>query len=263
MKKLLKKVIEIKDKVWTLAIVDFKIRYAGSYLGLLWSLIEPLILIISYSIIFPLILKVNFVDWFLFFVCGLIPYRYLRKGILELTRCFTDYSHILVKSDINLETIILVKAISTTLSFFIELSIILLLISFFVSFSIYILLLPIIIFISFLIIIGFGLYFSVLYLQMRDLNYILTIIFEILLFLTPIVYRIEDIPSLYRGVYMLNPITILIYLYQGILLYSSPKFIEHISIVKGLIILLLFSFVLCIIGYKKFKKEKRIVRELI
>jgi len=89
MLKNLKKIYSSKDVILRLAFTDLKLRYAGSYLGLFWSLLEPLLIILVYSIVFPLILKADFFEWFLFFICGLIPYRYLRKGTMEMTTCIS------------------------------------------------------------------------------------------------------------------------------------------------------------------------------
>jgi ABC-2 type transport system permease protein len=191
----LKRICSSKDIILRLAFTDLKLRYVGSYLGLFWSLLEPLLIILVYSIVFPLILKTNFFEWFLFFICGLIPFRYLRKGTTEITACLVDYSSILEKSRMNAENIIHAKAVSTLVSFLIELSIVFVLVSFFVKPSIFILFLPFAIAISFLINLGLGFYLSVIYPRTRDISYILSIIFEALMFLTPIVYKIEYIPS--------------------------------------------------------------------
>jgi len=259
----LKRIYSSKDIILRLAFTDLKLRYVGSYLGLLWSLLEPLLLILVYSIVFPLILKVNFLEWFLFFICGLIPFRYLRKSTMEMTTSLVDYSDILEKSRMNAENVIYAKAISTLVSFLIELSIVFVLVSLFVQPSFFIFFLPFAIGISFLINLGLGLYFSVLYPKARDIGYILAILFEALMFLTPIVYKIEHIPSLYRGVYLLNPIARLVYVYQAIFLHSSPKFIEYLSLPQELALLFLFSLAVFIIGYRKFEKEKEISLELV
>ena len=263
MLKYLKRIYSSKDVILRLAFTDLKLRYAGSYLGLLWSLLEPLLIILVYSIVFPLILKANFLEWFLFFICGLIPFRYLRKGTTEITTCLVDYSSILEKSRMSAENIIYAKAISTLFSFLIELSIVFVFVSFFVQPSFFIIFLPFAIGISFLINLGLGFYLSAVYPRARDISYILSILFETLMFLTPIVYRIEYIPSLYRGVYLLNPIARLVYVYQAIFLHSSPKFTEYLSVPKELVILFLFSLLVLIIGYKKFEKEKEISLEVI
>ncbi len=256
MLKLFRYVKEKKEIILRLAIADIKTRYAGSFLGILWSLLEPLFLILVYSIVFPLILKANFKEWFLFFITGFIPFRYFRKSILEITTSLVDYSNILEKSRMDAETMILAKAISILISFLIELSIILFLVIPFVKPSIFYILLPIAIFTSFLTALGFGFIFSVMYPKARDISYILSIVFEALFFLTPSVYRIENIPSLYRGIYFLNPFARFVYFYQGIFLYNSPQFEKYFSLFEEAFLLFLFSAFVLIIGYKKFEKEK-------
>jgi ABC-type polysaccharide/polyol phosphate export permease len=161
------------------------------------------------------------------------------------------------------ENIVFAKAVSTSISFLIELFILFGLVSIFIPLSLFVLLVPIIFLISFLLNLGLGMYLSVLYPRMRDISYILTISFEALMFLTPIVYKIDNIPSLYRGVYMLNPIARLVYVYQAAFLHSLPKFVEYLSIPYELIFLFLFSLIVFTIGYKKFKKEKEISLEWI
>jgi len=263
MLKLLKRVYSSKDIIMRLAFTDLKIKYAGSYLGIFWSLIEPLLIILVYSIIFPIVLKADFLEWFLFFICGLIPYRFTRKSITEMTTSLTEHSDILGKSQTAPEIAVFSKAVSNSVSFAIEISIITLIISIFIKLSIFILLLPIMFFINFVLNLGLGMYLSVLYPKMKDISYILGILFEAFFFLTPIVYRIDFIPSLYRGIYMLNPLTRLVYAYQSIFLHSSPAFVEYLSIPKELVLLFLFSLIVFIIGCRKFEKEKESSLELV
>ena len=261
--KLLKRIYSSRDVILRLAITDLKIKYVGSYMGVLWNLLEPLLIILIYSIVFPLVLKADFLEWFLFFICGMIPYRFIRKSITEITTSLVDYSNILGKSRTDPQIIVFAKAISNSVSFAIEISIVLVLVSIFVKPSIFILLLPLVFFINLMFNVGAGLYFSILYPRMRDIAYILNIFFEASFFLAPIIYRIDNIPSLYRGIYMINPLAKFVYVYQAIILHSSPNFIEYLSLSKELIILFVFSLIVLIMGYKKFKKEKEISLELI
>ena len=253
--KLFQKLWNSRDIVWRLAKTDLKIRYAGSYLGIFWSFLEPLLIIAVYSIVFPLILKMDFLEWFLFFICGLIPFRYIKKSITEITTCLVDYSSILERSRVGPEKVVVAKSISTSISFLLESLIIFILTAFFVRPSFYLLLYIPLFLITFLFNLGVGFYLSSLYPRMRDLNYILNVVFEALLFLTPIVYRIEHIPSLYRGIYALNPLTRLVCLYQETFLKNSPVFVEYFSPLHELPILFFFSLVTFIIGWKKFRKE--------
>ena len=198
-----------------------------------------------------------------FFICGFIPYRFTRKGITEMTTCLTGYSDILGKSQTNADIVVFAKAVSNSISFAIEISIVLIVVMIFIKPSPLILLLPFVFFVNFLLNWGLGMYFSVLYPKMRDISYILNILFEAFFFLTPIVYRIDNIPNLYRGIYMLNPLARLVYVYQSVFLQYSPKFVEYLSIPKELLLLFLFSLIVFIIGYRKFEKEKETSLELV
>lgn len=258
-----RKILRYKYSVWCIGITDLKLKYAGSILGFFWSVLEPLLIILVYSLIFPLILKVRFIDWVLFFVCGLIPYRFLKRSILDLTTCLVDQRDVFDKVKILPEVIPLSKALSDSISFLLESSILVFVVLFFVKPTPYILLFPFIFLIELFMILGIGFWLSCSYPKYRDLSYVLNVVFEALFFLTPVVYRLGYIPELYRRVYMLNPFARLIYLWQGIILYSSEAFIEYFPIIENSLILFVVSFVILLIGYQRFNKLKfRVVGEL-
>jgi ABC-2 type transport system permease protein len=266
MSKLLNELLKIyryKDSVWRIGVTDLKLKYAGSVLGFFWSVLEPLLIIIVYSLVFPLILKAKFVDWVLFFICGLIPYRFLKRGVVDLTTSLVDHRDIFSKVKILPEVIPLSKALSDSLSFLVESSIMIFVVLFFLKPTIYILLFPFIFLIELFMILGIGFWLSCSFPKYRDLNYILNVVFEALFFLTPVVYRLSYIPELYRRVYMLNPFARLVYLWQGIILYSSESFIEYFPILENMIILLIFSLIIFLIGYGRFNKLKiKVIGEL-
>jgi len=251
-----KKIYKYKDSIWRIGITDLKLKYAGSVLGFFWSVLEPLLIIIVYSLIFPLILKANFIDWVLFFICGLIPYRFLRKGIVDLTTCLVDQRDIFSKVKILPDVIPLSKALSDSISFLLESFILVFVVLFFVRPTVYILLFPFLFLIELFIILGIGFWLSCSYPRFRDLNYILNVVFEALFFLTPVVYRLGYVPELYRRIYMLNPFARLVYLWQGIILYSSETFIEYFPIIENTFMLLIISFIILLIGYRRFNKMK-------
>ena len=251
-----KKIYKYRDSIWRIGLTDLKLKYVGSVLGFFWSILEPLLIIIIYSLVFPIILKAKFVDWVLFFICGLIPYRFLKKGIVGITTSLVDNRDILGKVKILPEIIPLSKALSDSISFLLESTILIFVVMIFVGPSLYILLFPVLFLIELFIILGIGFWLSCSYPKLRDLNYILNVIFEALFFLTPVVYRLSYIPELYRRVYMLNPFARLVYLWQGIILYSSESFIEYFPIIDNTIKLLFISTIILLFGYWRFNRLK-------
>ncbi|MFB6088854.1 MAG: ABC transporter permease, partial [Candidatus Aenigmatarchaeota archaeon] len=226
-------------RIWTLTKNELKMEFGQSKLGLLWSLLEPLGIILVYTIIFPLIIGVDFYSWVLFFIAGFIPHRFLQVGVMSTTKSLVENKEILNQLNIKEEVIPISSALASSIKFILECS---------VFFSIIfitgvlpgflILIFPLLIFIEFFIALGFGMHLSVTYINLRDLDHILNVFFQALFFLTPIVYRLNKIPEVYRGVYLLNPISRLILLYQNSLLYTLKGFIQYIPIMRNLVLLL-------------------------
>ena len=259
----LRKTYKYREAIKLLGIKDLKLKYAGSSLGVFWSILEPLLIIVVYSLVFPIILKANFTEWVLFFIAGLIPYRYFNRGVTNITTSLVEQRELLNKVKMPLEVVPFSKLFSDSISFIIESSIVVIVSLLFVKPTFFILLYPVLFLIELLMILGAGLYLCSYYPRFRDLSYILRVFFEAFFFLTPIVYRLNNIPEIYRRVYMLNPLARLIYVWQGIILYSSEAFNEYFSIIENTSILLLISVIIFILGYFKFiKSKKRIIREI-
>jgi len=253
---ILKNVWKMKDIIWRLAITDIKMKYVGSYLGVIWSLLEPMLLIVIYSLVFPAILKVSFTEWLLFFICGLIPYRFFRNGVSSMITSLVDFSDILRKSRLDPKIVFISKGVSTLISFLIEISIVLIFVFVFFGVSYSILFLPFIILLHFLFNTGLALFLAVNYPKFRDINYIFQIVSEAFMFLTPIVYRIQHIPTDFREIYVANPLVKLIYLYQWSFLFS-PSLAEYFSLspFNEILIFGAISTVLFLSGYKYFGKK--------
>lgn len=259
----LKKAFKYKDAIISLGMKDLRLKYAGSFLGFFWSVLEPLLIILVYSLVFPIILKANFKEWVLFFIAGLIPYRFFNRGVTDIMTSIVEQRDLLSKVKMPLEVIPFSKILSDSISFVLESSIVVTVIVIFVKPNIFILFYPVLFFTELFLILGIGLFLCSYYSKYRDLSYILRVFFEAFFFLTPIVYRISNIPEIYRRIYMLNPLARLMYIWQGITLYSSEYFIEYFPLVENIGILLLISIFIFMIGYYKFiNSKKRIMEEI-
>lgn len=248
---------ENRYRIWTLTKNQLKAEFGQSKLGLLWSFLEPLGIILVFAIIFPLIIGADFYSWVLFFIAGFIPHRFLQEGITSTTESLVDNREILNHIDVKEEVIPIACTLTALIKFLLECCVFFSII--FVSGvlpNILLLLFPVIVLIETSIVLGFGMHLSISYVNMRDLDHILNVFFQALFFLTPIVYRLSRIPSGYRNIYLLNPISRLIILYQTSLLSNLQSFVQSIPIFKNVLLLILFSVAVLIIGYASFKRRK-------
>lgn len=253
----IRKIVKYKDTIKILTISDLKLKYASSRLGFFWSILEPLLLIAVYSLVFPLILHVKFYDWVLFFLAGFIPFRFFDRGIRSITSSLVRNRNILNR--VNIPSIIIPISItlSESISFFLESILffgIILLAG--VRPTPFLLLFPVLFLVELFIILGFGFYLCISYVKLRDLDYILNVVFQALMFLTPIVYKLEMIPPIYRRVYLLNPLARMVLMYQSIALYTIESFVEYIPVLLNTILLLMFSTIVLIIGFLSFVSRK-------
>ena len=246
-----------KERIITLAIAEVKRRYAASFLGIFWALLEPFFIILIYSLVFPLILKSGFYTWVIYFIVGLIPYRFLRRGSIETSRVLVDYKNLMEKIKIEPEAVILSRLLSNIIYFLIELAIFLPVILLSRGFTVNILLLPFLIISTILFALSFGFMFSWTCKKYRDVEYILGVFFEAMMFLSPIVYQVNLIPKNWRNFYMISPFSTLIYSYDFIFFEKLPSFSKLYPITYTLIYSLLSSIALSIISYKIFLEGKK------
>ncbi len=249
----MKRILEYKDTIKILTLSDLKLKYASSTLGFLWSILEPLLLIGVYSLVFPLILNADFYEWVLYFLAGFIPFRYFERGIRSATTSLVDNRNVLNRVDIPYIIIPISVVLSDSISFFLESLLFfgLILLSG-ISPTRYMIFFPLLFLMEFFFILGIGMYLSISYVKLRDLNYILNVLFQALFFLTPTVYRLGMIPIKYRSIYLSNPIARLVLLYQEIALRNLASFSETIPTITNISILLIFSISTLIVGFCHF-----------
>ena len=88
-------VLSYKDLVINLVSRDFKTRYKRSYLGILWSLFNPLLLILVYTLAFDYIMKIRVKDFPMFFMCGYLPWSYFSSSLMISLSSLSDSGYLI------------------------------------------------------------------------------------------------------------------------------------------------------------------------
>lgn len=238
---------------------DIRGKYKGSFLGILWSFVNPLLLTLVYAIVFPFLLKSTEAHYVTFIVVGMLPWNYFTTVINQSSGCILYNGGIIKKVYFPREILPISVNISGLINFLISCIIIFIfLICSKIGFSLYIVYLPLIILTQFILLQGISLIISAVNVYIRDLEYIITFLINMLFYATPILY----VSSFFEGSFIkyiirLNPMATLIDCYRDVLFYKS---MPHIT---SLLVVLLASIVLLFIGLKIFKKlEKGFAEEV-
>lgn len=209
------------DLILNLVKKDIQIRYMGSSLGFLWSLGNPLITTITYYLVFTSIFPNSDGRFALYLVTGILHWNLVVQLLPQSCEWLTNNSNLLRK--IWFPRVLLPLASVCTILIFWSSALIVYLILFKflggkigISLALY----PFVLasFIAFLI--GCSLIISVLYVNMRDLKYLIEVIMPILFWCTPIIWKVNTLPSHVVFWLNLNPLTVYFKIFSDIL-YSS------------------------------------------
>lgn len=233
-------------------------KYKGSWLGVLWTFLNPLLMLAVYAFVFPYILRVNVDNYTIFMIVALIPWNFFTTAIQSGTGSVVANGNILKKVYFPREIIPISITTSQLVNFLITCIIMAVFIIFSgVGFSVHVLLFPLLVLIQYILILGLTFILSALTVFVRDIDHFVSVILMLGFYATPIVYQGEMLPKKFQIFLKLNPMAQLVEAYRSILYY------HRLPDMTMLVIWGLGSVALLVVGYLIFKKlEKSFVEEL-
>lgn len=227
-------------------------KYKNSFLGVLWSFLNPLLQIIVYAVVFQVILKNPQENYAIFLCCGLIPWTFFSATVTRSAFTMIENGNIIKKVYFPREILPISIVTSEAVNFMISTIIILGFVIFGgLGISKYILLYPLVLLAQYLLLIGISLIISSISVYVRDLQHLIGVAMQLLFYATPIVYASETIPDNFKWILYLNPMTYIINGYRDI--FYNQRMIDIVST----LLLIIISIVLCIIGYIIFNKLQK------
>lgn len=228
----LREIWAFRDLVLNLVIRDLKVRYKYSVLGILWSLLNPLFMMLIFALVFTLFLKQNIVHFPVFFLSGQLPWNFLQASVMGGTATIVGNGGLIKKVYFPREVLPLAFVLSNLVHFGLALLVLGGFIIFTgIGFTQHLIWLPLIIFLHFLFVLGLGFFTSAINVFYRDTMMIMDVALQAWFFLTPIFYSMEAIPEtatiggwaipVHQLVRWLNPMASIVDLYRNVL-YGDP-----------------------------------------
>lgn len=194
-------------------------RYRGSFLGFLWSFLNPLCLMAVYTLVFSHYMRVSGGPHYHIMVfAGLLPWIWSTSALHEGTSSLVSSGHLITKSMFPAHVLPFVSVVAAMIHFILALPI---LVVFMVFAGVHItsawLLLPLVVALHALLLLGAVLGLSALNVFYRDVQHLLANILTFVFFLCPVVYPRENIPERARFWIELNPLALVTEFYQMVL----------------------------------------------
>jgi len=235
---------------------DLKSRYVGSLMGLFWSVVHPLVLLVSYTFVFTIVFQAKLPgplpdNFAVFLFCGILPWLYFQDTLLRSCTSVVDHSNLIKKAIFPSEILPVAIVLSNLVTHLVGFAILLLVLAFYVGLSWTALLIPVYLLLLAVMSLGLGWLAASLQVFLRDTAQVLAVMMVLWFWFTPIFYQVERLPEPYRSLITWNPMTYVVEGYRDLLLLKSLPDAPSLMWLAG------FSVLVFVLGGIVFRKTKR------
>ncbi len=215
--------------IYNLVMRELKVRYKNSVLGFVWSLLNPLAMMIVFTLVFGVLWPNGDIEKYpLFLLCGLVPWQFFSNSVMSSITSIVGNGNLVKKVYFPREVLPIATVLANLVNFLLAFIVLFgVLIVFQSNFSPWLWMLPLIILIQTCFTLGIAFFLSTINVFYRDTMMVMDVVMLAWFFLTPIFYSIELVPAtmeignmvidLRRLLYILNPMASIINMYRDLL----------------------------------------------
>ena len=255
----LRELWRFRELVYFLALRDVKVRYKQTALGVAWVLLQPLLAMGIFSIVFGSRgLTTDGVPYPLFVISGLVPWFYFANATASASGSVVGNTQLISKVYFPRLAIPLAAVLANLVDFAIGTLLLLVLLPIFgVAYGLELLALPVLAGLLVLSALAVSVWLSALDVQYRDVRYAVPFLLQVWLFATPVIYASADVPERWRLVLALNPMTSLIEFFRSVILGAGDPPLPRLAFSVLLVLLLLGT------GLLYFRRMERTFADVI
>jgi lipopolysaccharide transport system permease protein len=255
-----REILEYRDLFYFLVTRDIKVRYKQTVLGGLWAIIQPLFLMVIFSLFFGKLAKVpsDGIPYPIFSYSALIAWTYFSNSINASSNSLVTNSSLVSKVYFPRLIIPLSPIIAFLLDFVISFIILICLMAWYhVWPNIMVLFLPLLVIMVMLLASGVGTFLASLNAKYRDIQYTIAFMLQFWMFASPVVYPVSMLPEKYRLIYAINPMTGIIEGFRSALI-GTTAFPTRLILISAAVCIIVF-----IGGLMYFKRTERYFADVI
>lgn len=256
----LREVWRHREILYFLSKRDIKVRYKQTVLGGLWAIIQPVFIMIVFSLFFGRLAKIpsDGAPYPIFVYAGLLPWTYFTTAVTASGNSLINSVNLITKVYFPRIIVPSAAALVGLLDFFIAISVLVVLMVYyrFLPGSGF-LLFPVLVLLTVFCALGVGIWLAALNVRYRDIRYVIPFLMQLWLFVTPVIYPVSMVPESYRWLLALNPMGGVIEAFRAVVLGNQPLDWSLLGISSVVIIFVLAS------GLYYFKRVEKSFADLI
>lgn len=254
------KLAQYRDLLYTLSVHRIKVRYKQSVLGTAWAILQPLSLMLIYTVIFSFIARMpsDGAPYAIFAYAALLPWTSFSNALTNATNSLVNHSNLVTKVYFPREILPLTYVFAAIFDFLIASTVFIgLMIYYHVPLTFNALYSVPIIVVLMIFTTAMAFLFSATQVRFRDIGVAMPLLLQLWMFATPVVYPLSAVPRRLLPIYLLNPMAGLIESFRQVMLYGTSPDLRLLGIAALISTLLLVAF------YIYFKRVEATVADII
>lgn len=242
-----------RELLWMWTLREIKIRYKQSLLGAAWAILQPLVLMIMFTLVFSYFVRVptDGLPYPIFSYTAVLPWTFFATSISFAVPSLVTNMNLVTKIYFPRE-ILPVAAVAAAFVDFLVASIVFLglMVVYQMPLQVTLLWVPVILAIQVMLTLGVVLAAATLNVWYRDIRFVVPLGVQLWMYASPVIYPVTLVPEQWRTLYMLNPMAGIIASYRRVILQGQPPEVQALGLSAGVA---LFGMVL---GYHYFKRSE-------
>jgi len=215
----LRNLVDRRSLLFQLVRRDFEQRFVGSAIGWIWAVIQPLVLLLSWTFAFKYVLKVSIPNYPFFLFAGMLPWLLFSETVQRSASSLIDQANLITKTVFPAEIVPVSVFLSSLVSHLLALALMIVAAGVWLNhISFFLFLLPVYLFVIGLLAVGIGWIVAALHVFLRDTAQVLGVILTFWFWFTPIFVTEQQFPERARFLLLANPLFYLVRSYRTLLL---------------------------------------------
>lgn len=240
-----------RELIWALALRELKIRYKRSFLGFLWALLNPALLMIVLTVVFSTVLAGNIKHYGIFILSALLPWTFFSQALSYAVESVVSNGDLIKKISVSKSVFPLATVVSNMINLLlsiIPLALIVLIVRF--PFHVTWIFLPVPLLSLMIFTAGVTFFFAAANVYYRDVSHIVQILIQVWFYVTPVIYPLDIFPAKYQWIFKLNP---LIYVIDE---FRLAVYNGQMPQVQNVVASFVCAFASLFIGYAVFRRNE-------
>lgn len=230
---------------------DVKIKYRRSVLGVFWTLLNPLLMMIVLSVVFSNLFKFDIDNFPLYLLSGQVIFNFFNDATTNAMSAIVGNAALIKKVYVPKYMFVLSRVFSSFINLLASCTaLFLVMIATRAELHWTLLLAVVPITLLVLLSLGIGLFLSAITVKFRDVMHLYSVLMTVLMYLSPVIYPMSILPEWLHGLVMLNPLTNIIIMFREVVLYNT------VFSAESLILTIVETIIFMVIGIYVFRKKQ-------